>query len=120
MWCNPQARSCICLRLTRAAAQRPFRSSHDKTEDLTITCYEDANIKWFVGAVLLLGICVFLVVPLALLSFYESNHAVQTVLVLVMCFLISLLARAIETDEARQIILVCGYSAIMSGFLSQS
>lgn len=73
-----------------------------------------------IGAVLLLGICVFLVLPLALLSYFESNHAVKTALVLVMCILISVLARAIETDEGRQIILVCGYSAIMSGFLSQS
>lgn len=82
--------------------------------------YHDANLSWLVGVVLLLGICVFLVLPLALLSYYESNHAVKTALVLVMCILVSLLARAIETDEARQIILVCGYSAIMSGFLSQT
>lgn len=64
--------------------------------------------------------CIFLVLPLALLSYYESNHAAKTVVVLVMCVLVSLLARAVETDEARQIVLVCGYSAIMSGFLSQS
>lgn len=87
---------------------------------LTIRRYNDANLSWLVGAVLLLGICIFLVLPLALLSYYESNHVAKTAVVLVMCLLVSLLARAIETDEARQIILVCGYSAIMSGFLSQS
>lgn len=72
------------------------------------------------GVVLLIGICIFLVLPLALLSHFESNLVAKTVVVLVMCMSVSVMARAIETDEARQIILVCGYSAIMSGFLSQS
>lgn len=97
-----------------------MRTSRTRTSDLDFRRYGDANLSWIVGAVLLLGICIFLVLPLALLSYYESNHVAKTVVVLVMCVLVSLLARAIETDEVRQIILVCGYSAIMSGFLSQS
>lgn len=42
------------------------------------------------------------------------------VLILVMCFLVSVFARIVEPDEARQIIFVCVYSAVMSGFLSQA
>lgn len=61
----------------------------------------------------------FLVLPLALLSYFDTNRIVRMALVLVMCFLISVFARAIEADESRQIVFVCVYSAIMSGFLSQ-
>lgn len=72
-----------------------------------------------VNVLLLVGICVFLVLPLALLSYFDSNRNVRMALVLVMCFLISVFARVIEADEARQIVFVCVYSAVMSGFLSQ-
>lgn len=73
-----------------------------------------------VGALLLLGLCIFLVLPLALLSHFETDRNVRTGLVLGMCVIMSLLARVIEHDERRQILLVCAYSAILSGFLAQS
>ncbi|KAF3762551.1 hypothetical protein M406DRAFT_332931 [Cryphonectria parasitica EP155] len=98
---------------------RPFRSHSPPTPDLEFLRYEDADLSWVVGFVLLLVICIFLVLPLAVLSYFDSSHNVRTIVVLVMCFLVSILARAIETNEARQVVLVCAYSAIMSGFLSQ-
>lgn len=76
-------------------------------------------LSWVVGVLLLVGICVFLVLPLALLSYFDTSRNVKTTLVLIMCFLVSILARVLEPDEPRQIIFVCIYSAIMSGFLSQ-
>lgn len=72
------------------------------------------------GALLLLAMCTFLVLPLALLSYYDSNRAVRTALVLGMCVVVSLVARGIEADEGRQIVLVCAYGAIISGFLTQA
>lgn len=57
--------------------------------------------------------------PLALLAYFDTNRSVRMALVLVMCFLISVFARVIEADEARQVVFVCVYSAVMSGFLSQ-
>lgn len=57
--------------------------------------------------------------PMALLSYFDSNSGFRMALVLVMCFLISVFARFIEADEARQVVFVCVYSAVMSGFLSQ-
>lgn len=77
-------------------------------------------LSWVVGVVLLVGICVFLILPLAFLSYFDTNRIVRMVLILVMCFLVSVFARIVEPDEARQIIFVCVYSAVMSGFLSQA
>ena len=71
------------------------------------------------SVLLLVGICVFLVLPLALLSYFDTNRNFRMALVLVMCFLISVFARIVETDEARQVVFVCVYSAVMSGFLAQ-
>lgn len=100
--------------------QTPIRRTNSaKSEDLTFDRYEDGVLSWIVGALLLLGLCIFFILPLALLSYYDSNRGVRTGLVLGMCFLVSLLARAIEPDEGRQIILVCAYGALISGFLSQ-
>jgi len=82
--------------------------------------YTDKGLNWLISVILLLVLCIFLVLPLALLSFFESDHVAKTVVVVVMCVLVSFLTRAIEPNEGRQIILVCGYSAIMSGFLAQS
>ncbi|KAJ4386814.1 hypothetical protein N0V93_009712 [Gnomoniopsis smithogilvyi] len=95
------------------------RTNSTKSEDLAFDRYEDGVLSWIVGALLLLAISVFFILPLALLSYYESDRAVRTGLVLAMCFLASLLARAIEPDEGRQIVLVCAYGALISGFLSQ-
>lgn len=100
--------------------QRPFRSRSPETEDLQFQRYEDAVLQWIVGAILLLVICVFLVLPLALLSYFNSNRDARIALVTVMCFLVAILARAIEANEARQVFFVCAYSAVISGFLSQT
>lgn len=104
----------------RKKKKTPIRRTNSaKSEDLTFDRYEDGVLSWIVGALLLLGICIFFILPLALLSYYDSNRGVRTGLVLGMCFLVSLLARAIEPDEGRQIVLVCAYGALISGFLSQ-
>lgn len=73
-----------------------------------------------VSFVSLLGIAVFLVLPLAILSFYDTSRVVRTAVVLAMCVVVSILAMVIEDNEGRQLILVCAYCAIMSSFLSQS
>ena len=89
------------------------------TDDLQLLRYEDAVLSWIVGVVLLVGICIFLILPLACLTYFDTNRTVRMVLILVMCFLVSVLARIVEPDEARQIIFICAYSAVMSGLLSQ-
>lgn len=73
----------------------------------------------FAEILLLVVICSLLIIPLALLAYFDADHTVRTVLVLAMCFLISILARAFEADETRRLLLVCAYSAIISGFLAQ-
>ncbi|KAI7774634.1 uncharacterized protein LA080_008053 [Diaporthe eres] len=88
-------------------------------DNLQFLRYEDADLSWVVGVLLLVRICVFLALPMALLSYFDSNSGFRMALVLVMCFLISVFARFIEADEARQVVFVCVYSAVMSGFLSQ-
>ncbi|KAJ4413988.1 hypothetical protein N0V82_008198 [Gnomoniopsis sp. IMI 355080] len=98
-----------------AMQKTPIRRTNSaKSEDLAIDRYEDGVLSWIVGALLLLVISVFFILPLALLSYYDSNRAVRTGLVLGMCFLASLLARAIEPDEGRQIVLVCAYGALIN------
>ncbi|KAH8768198.1 hypothetical protein F5883DRAFT_554183 [Diaporthe sp. PMI_573] len=98
---------------------RPFRSRRVQGDDLQFSRYEDQALSWVVGVVLLVGICIFLILPLAFLSYFDTNRIVRMALILVMCFLVSIFARIVEPDEARQIIFICVYSAVMSGFLSQ-
>lgn len=82
--------------------------------------YDDQALSWVVGVVLLVGICIFLILPLAFLTIFDTNRTVRMALILVMCFLVSVFARIAEPDEARQITFICVYSAVMSGFLSQA
>ncbi|KAI3390352.1 hypothetical protein diail_9959, partial [Diaporthe ilicicola] len=82
--------------------------------------YEDQALSCVVGAILLVGICIFLILPLAFLTYFDTDRTARMALILVMCFLVSIFARIVEPDEARQIIFICVYSAVMSGFLSQA
>lgn len=67
---------------------------------------------------MLVGICLFIVLPLPLMSYFEAARAVRASLVSIMCFLFSIVFLAESRDEEHRLVLICAYCAIMGGFLS--
>lgn len=82
--------------------------------------YDEESLSHVVRALSLLGLGLFIVLPLALVSYHAVSQEVGTSLILVLCFLASLLAIFMELNERDQALIVFAYSAIMAGPLSQA
>lgn len=106
------------FRLTES--KRPLRARSSADDMFEYRAYVASKLERVGTAVALLLIFVFLLIPLAVLTFFAANVAVSVSLVLVMAVLVFFLAEAMEKSEGRRLLLVCAYLAVMGMFLPQT
>lgn len=68
--------------------------------------------------VMLAGICVFVVLPLPLMSYLEASKAIRALVIFAICLLICVVLLTENKDEEHVFVLICAYCAIMGNFLS--
>lgn len=101
-------------------SKRPFLARSSEDDMFEYCVYVEGTLERVGTGVALLLIIVFLLMPLAVLTFFAANIAVSVSLVLVMAVLVFFLAESMEKSEGRRLLLVCAYLAVMGMFLPRS